>query len=710
MFLKAIQFFKRVYHNYMRCILFLIFSFLFFQSSAQLTEKIANNAFLVTRMAAKFHVQPRALNNNFSNDVFNTFLKTIDEDRIFLTKQDIIKLEPFRYGLDEQIEQRKKDFFQAILEIYQKRLLQADTMISNICKTSFDFSAPDKLVATLDTSYPASDAEMRIKLYKKIKYHTLSVIVDKGAFSNSVNIDKKHLDSLEVYARNKSEKTYKRMIGIVKDAPGGIEEWLGEAYCDAIATCYDPHSSFFSQTQKENFESEVGNNDFQFGFSTEEDPTGGVIISSLKPGSAAYKSGLLNVGDKLLSLQWEGKDSIDVSDADEEEISAIVEASNHDKITISVRKSDGSIQRVILKKELTDATSDEENRVQSFLLNGTKRVGYILLPAFYSDWQDESSDANGCANDVAREILKLERENIDGLILDIRNNGGGSVEEAVSLAGIFIDAGPVAQIRDREGKVYTLKDANRGAIYTGPLMLLVNGYSASASEILAGTLQDYNRALIVGTPTFGKATTQVVFPLDTTFSFQSMQAMKSADAFAKITIEKLFRVTGSSAQGSGVQPDVTIPDISQASDEREHNEPFALSPETIDANKFFKPYPPINTQPLKDIAAEEIKTDEYFRVLNKYIETYETENKEKDLSLQLKDAIIENTSFDNLIKQYKSAKDEIELNYTIENNGYENQLIQADPEMKLMNDAVRKYLSHDHCLKIAFDMISSLAK
>ena len=146
-------------------------------------------------------------------------------------------------------------------------------------------------------------------------------------------------------------------------------------------------------------------------------------------------------------------------------------------------------------------------------------MGYISLPAFYTDWQNNDKAGNGCADDVAKEIVKLKKENIEGLILDLRYNGGGSMQEAVDLSGIFIDAGPVAQIKSRDAKVYTMKDVNRGStIYDGPLILMVNGYSASASEMVAGTLQDYNRAVIVGSPTYGKATAQVVLPMDTTIN------------------------------------------------------------------------------------------------------------------------------------------------------------------------------------------------
>ena len=192
----------------------------------------------------------------------------------------------------------------------------------------------------------------------------------------------------------------------------------------------------------------MGNQQFRFGFAIKEDDDGGVIINGLEPGSPAFKCGMLNKGDKFQTLQWEGQNVIDVSDASAHELGEIFSQSNHDKIMITVKKADGTIRTVTLMKEQSDA--DDDTKVKSFLLKGNKTFGYISLPAFYNNWEDENTGDNGCANDVAKEIIKLKKENITGLILDLRYNGGGSIQEAVELTGIFIDAGPVAQIKSTQ--------------------------------------------------------------------------------------------------------------------------------------------------------------------------------------------------------------------------------------------------------------------
>src|SRR5664279_2385510 len=278
------------------------------------------------------------------------------------------------------------------------------------------------------------------------------------------------------FVRNKEQKSFKNSINIVLQSAGGIQQYIGDEYCKAIAVCYDPHSAYFPLTEKEDFESELGQQQMVFGFRCKEDDDGSVKIESIMPGSPAFKSGQLNKEDKILSIQWEDKQPIDVSSGGLKQLYEVLAMSNHDKATFKIKKPDGTERTVILLKEKMEE-DDDQNKVKSFLLKGSKTIGFISLPSFYQDWENESTGVNGCANDVAKEILKLKKENIEGLIIDLRYNGGGSMDEAIELSGIFIDFGPVGMDKDRDAKLYTLKDVNRGTIYEGPLMLMVNGYT-----------------------------------------------------------------------------------------------------------------------------------------------------------------------------------------------------------------------------------------
>jgi carboxyl-terminal processing protease len=706
----------------MKKILLFVFLLLSHFLNAQSFRNATADAFMITRMAAKFHVQPRSMNDSFSNDLFGQFMKAVDAERIFFIKEDIDKLQQYRFKLSNLIQQKDSAFLQLTTDLLQQRLVHADTMIDGICKAPFNFNIAETLTGIEDSSYPANAAGMRVKLYKRIKLFVLASLTDinKGLIEDGKTLEKKQFDSFEITARKRAAITFKRWIKAKLQRPGGLQQTIADDYCEAIASCYDPHSDYFPLTEKENFESALGNGSFIFGFTLEDNNNNGdgndddgVKITTLKPGSPAFKSGLLNKGDKIISLQWEGKDAIDVSDANAEEISKILDESNHDKITFTIKKSDGSLRQVTLKKEQEDETktNDDENKVRSFLLKGNKIIGYISLPAFYSDWQDDQVDVNGCANDVASEILKLEKEDINGLIIDLRYNGGGSLEEAIALAGIFIDAGPVAQYKQRDAKVVTLKDMIRGSIYSGPLMIMINGYSASASEMVAGTLQDYNRAVIAGTPTYGKATAQIVLPMDTAIDLNNEDAgKKTTPTYIKITTDKLYRVTGATAQGKGVQPDILIPDLLELHAEREADEPFTLPPTVIDANKYYKPYPPVDIQSLKILASKEIAADDYFNAIAQYSKSYQIWKQNKDYPLRWTDAIAVDKKYTDAAGIVDKSRDSAKVNFTIDNNAYQKQRLATDKDLEEINDKVEEYLLKDHNLSVAYAVICGMSK
>jgi carboxyl-terminal processing protease len=667
-------------------------------------DKAATDAFVITRMAEKFHLQPKPIDDAFSASTFDRLLQKLDEDKIFFTREDIGQLLPYRFKLDERLRDKQAGFLGLLSGIYEKRLKQADTLIDQLGRSSFEFNTAEQLTVAEDTNYAANATALRAKLRKILKADVLELLLDaaKNIKLTDPARQKKFVDSAEAIYRKKVLSSYRRYIKKALESPGGIQQSVGEQYCEVIATYYDPHTNYFSLTTKENFDSELGQKSMLFGFGLDEDESGNVVITRLKPGSPAYQSGQLNEGDKIQSIKWEGKSAIDVSDATVEEVSSIISASNHDKATITVQKADGTKRAVELAKAQMEDDPDAD-KVKSFLLKGSRTIGYISLPAFYSDWENEENNINGCANDVAREIIKLKKENIDGLILDLRYNGGGSVREAIELAGIFIDAGPVAMEKDRGAKVFTLKDANRGTIYDGPLFIMVNGFSASASELVAGTLQDYNRAIILGSTTYGKATSQAVLPMDTTISLEKDFLKRNTSSYIKLTLDKLYRVTGTTAQFSGVQPDVALPDIIDALAQREANETFAIPATGIEPNKFFRPLPPLNKATLQAYANSIVDTSAFFKSLSHYIAAKKAALQKKDIPLGWNNAMLQ--------KQKEPDADDtpsFALNkarsFTITNNQYEQQRLQGNANLQQLNNTWRSFLEKDPYLQVVYEL------
>ncbi|HEY8734826.1 MAG TPA: S41 family peptidase, partial [Puia sp.] len=509
-------------------------------------------------------------------------------------------------------------------------------------------------------------------------------------------------NNLEPAARKKVCHAFRRDILRTRQTKDGLTGFVCNAWCESVASCYDPHTEFFSPGKKEEFQGELGDKQLQFGFSLGEGKDA-TEITHLKPGSPAYKSGLIHEGDEILALQWEGNEEVDVSDASTEEVNAFISGDHGKSLSLTLKKSDGTTRKVMLQKEIT-ALDDDNSRVRSFILKGEHRVGFISLPAFYTDWNGEEGGNNGCADDVAKEIIKLKKESIEGLILDLRYNGGGSMMEAIALAGIFIDAGPVGMTRDKEGKIYTMKDVNRGSVYDGPLILLINGFTASASEMLAGTLQDYHRALIVGSPSFGKATAQIVLPLDTLFDEKHLDRMKTADNYIKMTIDRLFRVNGTSAQQTGVIPDIFLPDYTETRSEREKSLPFSMQNITIDANKYYRPYPPLAMDPIKYFSKSFTDTSRQFISFNKYLKLLITAQASHDQILTFSKIREERRQVSKNLADQERSINKLKPPYEIEWNQYEKVRMQADEDLRKTNFILAQVLTRDTGILMGYEI------
>ena len=680
---------------------FLIFFLVsFLGSQAQLTKPTAETAYTITRMAEIYHVQPRTVDKAFSIDLYSQMIRALDQDKIYFSAEDIRQLDNWQYTLNDQLLNKKEDFLKLLINIYTRKINQTDSILDLISKSKFDLNLTETYSVAEDSSFSPTDAQRKTKIYKLIKRNIIETIVDiYDDDSTKKNIP---ADILEPSARKKVCHAFKRDIQRTRQSKDGLPGFVCNAWCESVASCYDPHTEFFSPGKKDEFQGELGDKQLQFGFTLGEGKDA-TEITRLKPGSPAYKSGLIHEGDQILALQWDNNEEVDVSDATTDEVNVFISGEHGKSLTLTLKKSDGTTRKVTLQREKA-ALDDDNSKVRSFILKGDHRVGFISLPAFYTDWNGEEGGNNGCADDVAKEIIKLKKENIEGLILDLRYNGGGSMLEAIALAGIFIDAGPVGMTRDKEGKIYTMKDVNRGSVYDGPLILLINGFTASASEMLAGTLQDYHRALIVGSPSFGKATAQVVLPLDTLFDEKHMDRMKTADNFIKITVDRLFRVNGTSAQQIGVIPDIFLPDYTETQTEREKSLPFSLANTSIESNKYYRPYPPISIEPLKSFSKTFTDTSRLFISFNSYLDLLLRAQVARDQVLSLNKMMDERKQVNKSLVDGERSINKLKPPYEIEWNQYEKIRMQADEDLRKSNAALTQVLTRDTGILLGYEI------
>lgn len=569
-------------------------------------DPLREKAIQVKRTIELNHFSPRAVDDSFSANLFKKTFNSLDPRRLYFTAAEFKSLDAYRLLLDDELNGSGWKFLGQVTGIYKNALRRADTIINGVLKKPFDFFSPESIQVGGGAGsfrFAATHAELENRWSRYLKFMALTMLADK-ADNEGGSLSPDRIGQLETAIRAKVKSRELKEINRLLASPESFEKMVANTYYNSIASCFDPHTNYFSPEIKAEFQSQLSSEGLSYGLEFSQNDDGAIVVNQLIPGGPAWKSGELHRGDELLAIYFEDSNDGE-TELGLEEVYEMLNRAGNEKLFLKVKKANGEQKLVALRKE---KTGNAENIVRSVVLEGPHRVGYVLLPGFYTEWDNETG--SGCANDVAKEIIKLKREKIDGLIIDVRFNGGGSLGEGLEMAGIFIDEGPLAAEKDSKGKVTFFKDPNRGLIYEGPLVLMVNGQSASASEMLAASLQDYHRGLIVGSGTYGKASMQRMLPADTNFHGQSLPA----DAL-KITIGKFYRLSGTSAQLNGVKPDVIIPDAFEKMELGERFQENVLPSDSIRKNTYYKPLPPLPVGELARRSAERLESDPLFTAL-----------------------------------------------------------------------------------------------
>lgn len=632
------------------------------------------------------HISPRTIDDEFSKHVFKRFIKLIDPSGLTLTQQEYAQLKNFETTLDDAYTTGDDAFLKVFTPIFKEKLLKRQEAIEKITSQPLDFSKKDVLRShgKRDTLFHIANAESAYKAIEKlIKYACLM------RYEQNKIAKKAELQSFLPQIRAIELRKIKRVL----QHPDGFERYVANRFLLAIALCYDPHTFYMNKSAMQNFMAGVLPEGLSFGVIFGENEENEIVLQQLVPGSPAWNSNELHEGDVLLAIQWAGKDVIELNGSSIEEVQTIMQQSNQGTASFTVRKKDKKIQIVKLTKALV---RQDENVVKGYIMHGKRKIGYISLPAFYHGMKQGGK--KGCAEDVGSTILKMKKEGIEGLILDIRNNGGGSIDECVELAGIFIDEGALVVTNNKQNKPIITKDANRGTVFDAPLIVMVNRYSASASEILAATLQDYKRALIVGSNTFGKATGQGIVPV--------------ATGFVKVTGLKIYRINGKTAQFVGVQPDIELPDLSEINFESESDAPHAIQPDVVNKKVIYTPLPAI---PVEDLRQQHLGRMTPSNALHKFLTLIQSTKK---LTTEIKQEIpLDLTGFqawcEDLEKKMPKETDfalKNESNFSIQTIKADLVWLEQDKYAKEMHEDVRKDIAEDlhvaECYQILLDWIA----
>ncbi len=535
------------------------------------------------------HYSPKKIDDNFSKTAFKKFIEDLDNAKNILLQSDIDALKKYETKIDDEIHGAEIKSFFDVNEIYLKRLNEASILFNAILAKPFEFTKDEAIQTDVEKlSFPKTIADRTEVWRKYLKYLVLSKFVDmqeereknsstKKKFNtvadsiNKVPFKAKADSTLEREARDVVRKQMARYFTTKINRENKEENF--STFINAITGSMDPHTTYFAPVDMRSFNEGMSGSFFGIGAQLKDDD-GKIKIASLISGGPAWKQGDLKVDDEIIKIAQANADPVDVTGYDvPDAVKLIRGATKGSEVRLTVKRTDGSIKVITLLRGKVDL---EDTFAKSAIINGDKKIGYIYLPEFYLNFNDASG--HKCSEDVANEIKKLKAENVDGIIMDLRNNGGGSLPEVVKMAGLFIQEGPICQVQSRGEKPYTWKDNDNTVLYDGPLTVMVNEFSASASEIFAAAIQDYKRGIVIGsTSTYGKGTVQRTIPLNPERENELFGNENKDDLGSiKLTLQKFYRVNGGSTQLKGVTPDIVLPDRFESLKFREKDNTLSL--------------------------------------------------------------------------------------------------------------------------------------
>ena len=632
------------------------------------------------------HVQPKPVDDSLSVFIFDNLINDLDSGRNLFYKSEYDSLSKnYRLQIDNLVQKEDCQFIATFEDIYQKALLRNKSLLEKLNKDSLNFNTPDT-IRMYKKAFPVYMTEKEFeKIWrKKIRFDLL----------NEIAVSSKNLDSIQ--SNFKSLTNYYKEIAIQNElckisAQLKKTSTISEKVFGFFCTYFDPHTNYFSVNSKSNFVSSLSKEKLSLGFLVSLNEKNQIIIDEIDPNGPAFKNGKLKKGDQIISIANE-QETLKVTCASLEEIGDLIVSDANKIITLTIKRKGEKNFSVTLEKEVL---KDEQNSVYSYLVEDKNKIGYIKIPSFYTNF--ESKDNNGCANDVATEIVKLQNDDIDGLVIDLMDNGGGSMEEAIKLAGLFVHHGPISIVVDKSQKQQIIQDPYRGYLYKGPVIILVNGNTASASEFFATILQDYNRAMVIGSSTLWKATMQTILPIDS-----------NEENFVKVTINKFYRITGKSHQSIGVLPDVQVPILYESIIQKEKDYPTAFKNDILPTSISFTPY--VKNKLIHHLtknSQKRVTASSYFNnvvSMNKRIDEL-IKNPKTIIPMQIETVFEEQKLVTTLWESINSFKDE-SISLNVKNSSFNESLLKVYPSERAFKETQILALKNNHYLNEAIQIIN----
>lgn len=606
---------------------------------------------LVTYLLERTHYDPPKIDDKFSQDVYKEYLKGLDPMKRYFLQSDIDEFSSYEFLLDDMIQLKELSFFDLTYERITKRMEEAKGFYKTLLEEPFDFSTDDTFNADYDSiGYAKDENELKDRWKKQLKLTVLSTINDNLKIQEGKDVvdedelieeevttvkkddkkkkddkpvEKKSFEQLEKEARESAAKSLDEYFDVLGDLER--KDWFS-VYLNAIVERFDPHTFYFAPEDKEKFDASMSGN-FEGIGAVLRKKSEGVEINELVTGGPAWKGKEIEVGDIILKVgQTKDEEPIDIVGMRLDNVVKLIKGKKGTSVYLTVKKIDGTIKVISLMREVIEM--EETYAKSSIIENGGKKYGVIHLPKFYIDF--ENKDRRNAFTDVAKEIKELKEQNIDGIIMDLRNNGGGSLQTVVDMVGLFAKEGPVVQVKSSRGKQQVLDDKGTPIVWEGPLVVLVNNFSASASEIFAAAIQDYKRGVIIGSKhTYGKGTVQNLVDLNELLKKQPFGDLGAL----KITLQKFYRINGGSTQREGVLSDIVLPDRYCYIDMGERDMDNAMPWDKIERAN----YTPYNNNftPIIEKSKKRIVANEQFKLIDENAQWINERKDEKEFSLNL---------------------------------------------------------------------------
>jgi len=659
---------------------------------------------LITYVLDQAHYLDKDINDDFSEKVFDTFLENLDPYKRYFYASDINEFSKYKYSIDDAFKNPNLDFFDLVYERYSSRMLESEKIFNDILSKPFDFSKDEicecdfevlDYVQTKDQLYDRW--RKLLKIYVIENYHN-EIEDDLRKQEEDPNFKLRKLDLIEKETRDVLNETMNQNFRFISEEMQR-SDWFS-VYINSFVSQYDPNTSYLDPESKDRFDVDMSGNYAGIGARLQK-KIDKVEITEVISGGPAWRDNILEKGDAILKVRQDDEEEpVSILNMRLSEAVKLIKGKKGTRVHLTIKKVDGSISEVSVKRDIVLL---EETYIKSSIVEkGNNNFGIINIPKFYIDFDNQSN--RDAAKDLRTEIERLKEQGVQGLVIDLRNNGGGALKTVVDMAGMFIKNGPVVQVKYFDKEKQVLSDRDRSILWTGPLVILVNEGSASASEILAAAMQDYKRAIIIGgNQTWGKGTVQNVFPLN-----RMVRGNTNGDLGAlRYTTQKYYRINGGSVQLEGVKSDINVPYRYKYLDFGEKDSENPLQWDEIDQVEYATWNSNFNFDEAIRKSKKRMADNKYLKLVDENAKWIKSVRDDKLINLNYDKFKLELDENSSKTEKFKALND-FSMDYNFKSLPYELDLIKNDSVLGLKRSRWHTSLNKDFYIDEALNVLSDL--